>query len=304
MIRGAAYTVNLYQQYYAMQIESLIEWPEAIREFIQFISLFLAIGAVGFHYAVNRRLAGTAGPAIGDRANHRAAIIGLVGALIAVAQFAFSLPGAAVQRQLEISQLLTQDPRTILRLVSVAIAAVGFVTVVAGRRIGWGIALTGLLLGRVQGALTGRPESLINSFHVLSGGLWLGTLFVLVVAGIAVVLRHEPSRDRRGAIIADMVNRFSPLALVSAGSLVLFGLITAWRHLDPLSSLWTTVYGYTLITKLVVVAIVFALGAWNWRRQRPKLGTEDTAISIRRSSIIELSVAVVVLVISAILVAI
>ncbi len=287
-----------------MQTESLIEWPEAIREFIQFISLFLAIGAVGFHYAVNRRLGATAGSAIGELANRRAAIIGLVGALIAVVQIAVALPGAAAQRQLEISQLLTQDPRTILRLACAGITVVGFVAVVAGRRIGWGIALTGVLLGRVQGALLGRPESLINSFHVLSGGLWLGTLFVLVVAGIAVVLRHEPSRDRRGVIVAEMVNRFSPLALASAGSLVLFGLITAWRHLDPLSSLWTTAYGYTLIIKLAVVTIVFALGAWNWRRQRPRLGTEDTAMGIRRSSIIELCVATAVLVISAILVAI
>jgi carbonic anhydrase/acetyltransferase-like protein (isoleucine patch superfamily) len=31
---------------------------------------------------------------------------------------------------------------------------------------------------------------------------------------------------------------------------VLSGLITAWRHLNPLSSLWTTPYGYALILEL------------------------------------------------------
>jgi putative copper export protein len=47
---------------------------------------------------------------------------------------------------------------------------------------------------------------------------------------------------------------------------------------------------------------VFALGAWNWRRQRPKLGSEEAAGLIRRSSVTELSVATLVLVVTAVLV--
>jgi len=60
--------------------------------------------------------------------------------------------------------------------------------------------------------------------------------------------------------------------------------------------------GYTLIAKLWVVALVFALGAWNWRRQRPTLGSEAAAASIRRSATAELTVAAIVLVITAVLV--
>jgi copper transport protein len=99
-----------------------------------------------------------------------------------------------------------------------------------------------------------------------------------------------------------MVNGFSPLALTMGGLVVLFGLITAWRHLHVISNLWSTPYGITLIIKLCFVAAVFSLGAWNWRRQRPTLGTEGAAVSIRHSSMRELSIACIVLIITSVLV--
>jgi putative copper export protein len=50
------------------------------------------------------------------------------------------------------------------------------------------------------------------------------------------------------------------------------------------------------------VAVVFTLGAWNWRRQRPRLGSEEAAGLIRRSSMLEVGTATVVLVVTAVLV--
>ena len=291
-----------------METESLIKWSRMITELVQFLSAFLAIGAVGFHYAVERRLStvppssAASGRSINDHANGRAATIGLVGVLMALVMLAISLPTTAVQRHLEVSQMLTSDSRTLLRLSFSVIALVGFILALTRRELGWILAFVGVIIGRFQGIFTGQFGGLINSFHVLFGGLWIGTLFVLVVAGIAVVLRHEPARELRGPHVADMVNRFSPLALVSGMAVVLFGVIIAWQHLNPLSSLWTTTYGYALLAKLAVVAVVFALGAWNWRRQRPRLGSEETAATIRTSSSAELTVALLVLVISAVLV--
>ena len=89
---------------------------------------------------------------------------------------------------------------------------------------------------------------------------------------------------------------------LALGLVVLFGLITAWRHLHVLSNLWSTSYGIALIVKLIFAGSVFALGAWNWRRQRPTLGSEEAASSIRHSAIAELSVATLVLVATAIVV--
>src|SRR5205085_4719241 len=112
----------------------------------------------------------------------------------------------------------------------------------------------------------------------------------------------ERARGRRGALVADMVNGFSPLALTCGLLVVASGVITAWRHLNPLSSLWTTPYGYALIVKLLLAGAVFALGGWNWRRVRPTLGSDDAAVAIRRSSKVELTVAALVLAATAIVV--
>jgi putative copper export protein len=125
---------------------------------------------------------------------------------------------------------------------------------------------------------------------------------VLVAAGLRIVLDETRSKERRGEIAAEWVNGFSPLALTCGMIVVLSGLTTAWRHLNPLSSLWTTPYGYALLVKLCIVGVVFALGAWNWQRVRPTLGSEDAAHAVRRSSKGELTAATLVLIASAILV--
>ncbi|HSQ62029.1 MAG TPA: CopD family protein [Polyangiaceae bacterium] len=74
------------------------------------------------------------------------------------------------------------------------------------------------------------------------------------------------------------------------------------ERLNPLSALWTTPYGYALIAKLCVVGIVFGLGAWNWQRVGPSLGTEGGALKIRRTASTELAFAALVLLLTAILV--
>lgn len=84
--------------------------------------------------------------------------------------------------------------------------------------------------------------------------------------------------------------------------LVATGVTTALMHLHPFASLWSTPYGYALLVKLCLVAVVFALGAWNWRRQRPRLGSEEAAGRLRRSAAMELGVATLVLVVTSVLV--
>jgi putative copper export protein len=71
-----------------------------------------------------------------------------------------------------------------------------------------------------------------------------------------------------------------------------------------LSNLWSTPYGIALIVKLCFVAAVFGLGAWNWRRQKPTLGTEPAALALRRSATSEVIVAALVLAATAVLLSI
>jgi putative copper export protein len=295
-----------------MQAEPLITWSEPVQEYIGFVSQFVAVGAVGFRYAALRHVDATwerdadgahyeARDATYATAARRAAAIGVIGAVVQALLFAWSLPASAARAHTTVAGALatlgtgSQAALLLAAVVGLALAAVGV-------RGGWPLALVGEILAPLTGIFTGQWSRLVNPVHRLVAGLWIGTLFVLVAAGLSVVLRDERVRARRGAMVADMVNGFSPLALSCGAIVVASGLVTAWTHLNPLSSLWTTPYGYALTTKLCLVACVFALGAWNWRRQRPSLGSDAAALAIRRSSRAELTFAALVLAVTAVLV--
>jgi copper transport protein len=143
---------------------------------------------------------------------------------------------------------------------------------------------------------------MVNPVHVLAGALWIGTLFAMMTIAVPAVLAGPQSGDDKALTVADLVNAFSPMALAAGGVLVLSGVVTAVRHLKFVAALWTTSYGMTLIIKLCVVAVVFALGGWNWRRVRPALGTPAAAEHLRRSARLELAVAGLVLLITSVLV--
>jgi putative copper export protein len=291
--------------------ESLIRWSEPLLHLAEFVGVFLAAGAVGFRYSALRGRPGAefavpTDAGLYDDAARRAAVLGLVGALIGAWQLATALPRLAARRHVSVPELLRGTPVNTAWLALAVLAILGFVLARVGsvglRRVGWQLAALGVVGGTLRNALAGQWSRLVNPIHILAAGLWIGTLFMLLTAGIPAVLRDEPARERRGAIVADLVNGFSPLALVCGLVVVLFGVITAWRHLGAFDALWTTPYGWTLLGKLAVVAGVFALGAWNWRRQRPLLGSEAAAHAIRRSAAAELAVAGLVLLITAVLV--
>jgi putative copper export protein len=294
-----------------VQAEPLIEWSEPVMELIGFIALFLSAGAIGFRYSSLRgKLAArttasataSADAAVYTTAARRAAVLGLIGSLIAMVRVVQALPNLAQRAHVTTNALLSSNGQAQMMVGFAALALIGFLLASGRLPIGWPLAAIGVVAGTLRGLFTGQWSRLVNPMHELAAGLWIGTLFVMLVVGLALVLRNETPADRRGPIAAAMVNDFSPLALVCGALVVLFGVITAWKHLNPLSSLWTTPYGWALIAKLVVVAVVFSLGAWNWRRGRPALGTEAGAVGLKRSATSEVVAAGIVLVITAILV--
>jgi putative copper export protein len=288
-----------------MSPEPLIHWPDPLLELLGYLAAFLSSGAVGFRLSALRGM--DAGPAAEERAfavrsARRAAWLGVVGAAVSAVTLAQRLLELAASRHLTVAGLLASRPIIAMQVSLLVLALLGFLLATGGRRSGWWIAAVGVLVSPVRSVFFGQLDRIVNPVHQLAGGLWIGTLFVLIVLGIAPVLVAPLSTDRRGALAARMVNQFSPLALGSAAVLAVFGVITAWRHLKKLDALWTTPYGYALIAKLCVVAGVVALGAWNWRRQKPRLGSEAGAIALRRSATAELALAGVVLVLTSVLV--
>jgi putative copper resistance protein D len=283
-----------------MQTEALLRWSEPVIELVGFVSLFLVNGAIGFRYAALRgRLATAEAGGLLGVAARRAARLGLIGALVQAVLVATRLPQLAARMHLTTVQLVTTDPQTIARCGLLLLGTVGLGLAMTGRG-AWALAAVGAIGSELSGVLAGRWDRMVNPVHQLLAGLWLGSLAVLVFAGLTTALR---SRDqRRGAAVAEMVNGFSPLALTCGPLLIATGVITALRHLKPFASLWTTPYGYALLIKLCLVAATFGLGAWNWRRQRPRLGSDEAAGRILRSSLMELTMALLVLTVTAVLV--
>jgi putative copper export protein len=286
-----------------MAAEPLITWSEPVKQLVSFIGSFFAAGAVGFRFTA-ARAHNSPQPEreFFDSVLRPAAAIGIVGAVIGLTLALLALPALAARAHRTVGELLTSDVSAASTIVWPTVVLAGIALAMANVRVGWIAAAVGLVFDALTPLLVGRWSAVLNPVHRLAAGLWLGTLFIVVTCGLTPLLRKAELRERRGALAAEMVNRFSPMALSMGGVVVLFGVITAWRHLPTVASLWETPYGKTLIVKLLFVATVFLLGAFNWRRQRPTLGKESAAISIRHSAALELSVAAVVLIITSILV--
>jgi hypothetical protein len=128
-----------------------------------------------------------------------------------------------------------------------------------------------------------------------------------VVEVVGVVVRGGGAQD---GVAADVDGHgAAPLrvgivggAVGAAALLGVTGVVTAWRHLKHASALWTTAYGYAFDAKMLCVLIVAGLGAWNWRRMRPRLTSDGAVAALQLSAARELVFAGVVLVITAMLV--
>lgn len=276
---------------------------KAVTELIQFVGYFLAIGAIGFRFGVVRKARGISDEAMVILGPDRAALFGVVGVLlIALALIGGPFANAIANGKTFAESLPKNLPAFEFKVAMLVLALLGFTVVRVTSSVGWTVAAIGILAAVLQPLYTGKLSGKVNAVHILAASTWLGTLLVLTAIGIRGVIRSHTSGQQRAELVADLVNSFSPLALISAAIVGITGLTTAWLHLKRLSALWTTSYGIALIVKLILVAIVVTLGAWNWRRVRPSLGDEGSELTIRRSATMELTFAALVLLATSVLV--
>jgi len=195
-----------------------------------------------------------------------------------------------------------------------ALALVGIAAFAAARkgaRLGWllalavclGIGLTAGMTGHANTARSGPGGLWLDAAHVLAGALWLGGLAVLFIAGLGACRSMAPSE--RPGVLRLLVADFSRRALFLAPATVGLGAWLAARYLTwrwPLH-LAQSEYGWILAGKLLALGGVGALGAYNWRITQPRLTTEDGERRLRRCSALELLFGVILLGLTAVLVA-
>ncbi len=139
-----------------------------------------------------------------------------------------------------------------------------------------------------------------DAVHLIAASAWLGTLAVLLFAGVPTIVRasHQPFTDA-----ATLVRTFSPLALFAAAVAIFTGTVSAFVHIKAISELWTTPYGKTLSIKLAVVLLTATTGAYNWKVVSPRLGSQQATLHIRRSALAEVIIAATIIAVTAVLVA-
>jgi putative copper export protein/methionine-rich copper-binding protein CopC len=167
---------------------------------------------------------------------------------------------------------------------------------------GAALAVTPALSGHAA-AMAGRTGTLAiatHTLHVLAASGWIGSLFVLLAAGVPAALA---SGAGRGDAVAHLVRAFSPTALLFAGVLMASGVFAAFLHSSSLEALVASRYGALLFVKVAIFLLVFGIGAYNFLRVRPGLGGDVSTRRLKLSAAAELVVAAAVLLVTAALVA-
>ena len=293
------------------QLDPRYQLLDAVVNSINFASYFLVLGALGFRIGVVGRFRNMSPETRAILRPDEAARIGMLG----VALLAFSLVAGpweqAVANHTSYYESLVRNsgtwPALVPLLVKLAVLAFAFVGFAMGRKgssVGWAMAGLGSFTVVLQPMVGGDIFKRVNTVHIIAVAIWLGTLLVLTVIGIRGVSKSSASGIQRSKLIADLVNIFSPLALIGFTIAALAGVWTAWLHLKRFSSLWTTPWGWVFDVKLLLALTVISLGAWNWRRVRPSLGGEGSEEAIRKSARRELTVAFLVVLVTSFLVTI
>jgi copper transport protein len=164
----------------------------------------------------------------------------------------------------------------------------------AALALGGGVLLT-LSLSSHGAALTEvRPAAVFSDYlHLLAAGFWVGGLFHFAL-GLPMLMRSLAAEERR-SVLAALVPRFSTLATLSVGTLIITGIYSGWAQVTVISAV-ATPYGFTLLAKLALVAPLLLLGAFNLLWVRPRLAKEEKAGRwLRRFVIAEAILAALVL---------
>ena len=147
-----------------------------------------------------------------------------------------------------------------------------------------------------------RPlHALANSVHVVAGSVWVGGVITM-----AVVLwsrhRHDRPTDALGLVV-----RFSAVAGLALGAVVVAGLVMAVSILDSFGELTSTSWGQTFLLKSAAAGIAIFAGAYNHFRLMPALerDPDDQALhdSVRSTVTAEAIMLAFVIVVTAWLVA-
>ena len=281
--------------------------------FLNFAFILLCVGGAGVLALVLRAEAVIAQAAVGGACGDRVllAVVTVAGIGLEGANASGLGLDAAFRTALIGDVLETQFGRVWLvrAVLAIAVAGLAALALLRPRRGEHAVALVACGLGAgiaVTPALSGhaRVPGLLAVFsdwvHVLAASAWIGGLVFVLVALWRAGLE-------RWSLAARAVPRFSALAVVSVTALLVAGVVGGFLEVRSWSALWETTYGQLLLVKVALVLPVLALGWFNNRVSVPRLRAGIASAverrRFRRSAGAELALVVVIIGVTAVLVA-
>ena len=279
-----------------------------------FVGLLTLIGAVAFRALVLPRAGGISAETRA-RMEGRVAFLGLAASAVVIiaalarlfleSEMMSAMPGMQTMSMTDMATHTRWGFALRLEVGAALVAFVSFALATRRLRSAWLVASISAIALGLTPALAGHAAAsprftslLIGSdfLHVLGGASWLGNLLSIMLIGVPIALTRDG--PERWETVASLVNAFSPIALASAVIVGASGVVASWVHLEHFAALWQTAYGQVLLLKLALVAIALIIGAYNFRRVQPQLVRQEGTARLQRSAAIELSIGLLILVVT------
>ncbi len=171
------------------------------------------------------------------------------------------------------------------------------------------LAVIGVLWGIAsQGHASQAPAALFQEtadlVHMGAAAVWIGGLVLTTL----VIWRLPRALPGGGAAVAtDVLARFSRVALVAVGVVVLTGTIRSVGELSAPAQLWTTTYGQCILAKIALLAVAGTVALRNRRitlTLARRSSTHPAALrTVRNAAVAEIVIAIAILAVAALLVA-
>ena len=249
-----------------------IQTAAAVLRFLKYAAALLAAGGAFFLIWIHDRNAAER-PAL-LRIVTVAAVVTAVTAILGIGAQAALVTGLGAAAAFD-PAALGEVMASSYGVSAIALLAGSILLLVATRGLwnDWAViaAATGGVVSVAAFALTGhsagtQPRWLAvgaDIVHTTAAAAWFGGLVLLLVT----LRRRKAAEDAIGG--AAVVSRFSAMAFWSVVVLSAAGTALGWAEVRALRALTSTAYGWTLIVKLVLVALVLAVAAYNQRKLVP-----------------------------------
>lgn len=153
------------------------------------------------------------------------------------------------------------------------------------------ITLLTISWGSHTAASTGGMAILSDVGHLAGAALWGGGLVTLAI--LLPTLLQDKADESVRQLTSTIIRRFSRLAIIGLGIAVVTGFLLTSYHILGWSTLFSTLYGYSLSSKLLLFAIALGLAGLNrfviLRRLRQSLEPSQSARGFIRSVRVELA---------------